>query len=225
MAWIYFVTLATPVGAAATADASPALRVAYALGKIVQFLFPLVYLGCTAREALWPRPPRFAGLASGLAFGAAVAVAILVLYFGILRETLLEMGLETQVRAKLEEFGAATPSRFFAFAAFISVVHSFLEEYYWRWFVFRRLRLVCPMAAAMAISSLAFMAHHVIVLDVYLPGHFLTAVAPFSLAIAVGGGFWAWLYARTDSIGAAWLSHFIIDAAIMVIGFDVLRMR
>ena len=223
MAWIYFVALASPAGTAPAADASPALRVAYAVGKLVQFSFPLVYLYFAAPHSLRVRQPRFGGLMLGLGFGTLVAAAMLLLYFGILRETLIEIGLERQVRSKLEEFGAATPHRFLGFAVYISVVHSLLEEYYWRWFVFRRLRLLCPLAPAMAISSLAFMAHHVIVLDVYLPGHFLTAVVPFSLAIAAGGAFWAWLYSRTDSLGAAWLSHLMIDAGIMVIGFDLLR--
>lgn len=224
MAWIYFVALAANTGESSSSAASPALRGAYALGKLVQFSFPLVYLYFAAPHSWSVRPPRFGGLMLGLGFGALVAAAMLLLYFGLLRETLIEMGLEREVRSKLEEFGAATPYRFLGFAAYISIVHSLLEEYYWRWFVFRRLGSLCGLAPAMAISSLAFMAHHVIVLDVYLPGHFLTAVVPFSLAIAAGGAFWSWLYARTDSLVAVWLSHVIIDAGIMVIGFDLLRM-
>jgi CAAX protease family protein len=98
-----------------------------------------------------------------------------------------------------------------------------LEEYYWRWFVFGRLRRHLAFAPAAALSSLAFMSHHVIVLSVYLPGYFWVAVVPLSLCIAAGGCMWAWLYEQTRSIYAAWLSHLLIDAAIFAIGYDLLR--
>jgi uncharacterized protein len=74
----------------------------------------------------------------------------------------------------------------------------------------------------MVLSSLAFMGHHVVVLYVYLPGKFLTAVLPFSLAIAIGGAVWAFLYERSGSIWSPWLSHLIIDAGIFIIGWDLL---
>ncbi len=222
MAWVYFVELAAPAEPALEIDTGSALRLAYALGKLAQFSLPVVFMYFAAPGSLRIGRPRFGGLAFGLAFGAAVAFAILLLYFGVLRELLNAMGLESQVRAKLHDFGADTPIRFLGLAAFIAVVHSFMEEYYWRWFVFQRLRAFCSYVPALIVSSLAFMAHHVIVLNVYLPGHFVSAVVPFSLAIAVGGAFWAWLFARTESLGAVWLSHLMVDVAIMAIGFDVL---
>ena len=64
----------------------------------------------------------------------------------------------------MAEFGMGTPARYVALAAFLAVAHSLLEEYYWRWFVYGRLRRYVPMAVAMAVSGLAFMGHHVIVL-------------------------------------------------------------
>lgn len=222
MAYAYFVLLAPPATGETLPEPSLGLRLAYAAGKVVQFSFPIAYLAFCAPGRLQRKPPRLTGWLLGLAFGLATAGAMLLLYFGVLREPLIDIGLQTQVRAKLEAFGAATPANFFAFAAFISVVHSLMEEYYWRWFVFRQLRQHWPFALSALVSSLAFMGHHVVVLDVYLPRHFLTAVVPLSLGIAVGGGFWAWLYERTGSLVAVWWSHVIIDAAIMAIGYDLL---
>jgi membrane protease YdiL (CAAX protease family) len=124
---------------------------------------------------------------------------------------------------KLHGLGAETLGRFVLLAAFISLAHSFLEEYYWRWFVFGRLRQYMPLGAAMAVSSLAFMAHHVIVLSVYLPGgwRFWAGVVPFSLCAAGGGVAWAWMFHRTRSIYGPWLSHLIVDAALMALGYDM----
>jgi membrane protease YdiL (CAAX protease family) len=65
------------------------------------------------------------------------------------------------------------------------------------------------------------MAHHVVVLAVYFPGRFFTAALPLSLGIAIGGMFWCWLYERTGSIIATWVSHFLIDGAIMIVGYDL----
>jgi len=76
---------------------------------------------------------------------------------------------------------------------------------------------------ALVLASLGFMAHHVIVLAVYFPGmtKFFTLALPFSLGVAIGGGVWCYVYQRSGSLLATWLSHFLIDAAIMVIGYDL----
>ena len=67
------------------------------------------------------------------------------------------------------------------------------------------------------------MAHHVIVLAVLFPGiwQFFTLALPLSLCVGVGGAVWCWLYQRTGSLYAPWISHMLIDAAIMFIGYDM----
>jgi membrane protease YdiL (CAAX protease family) len=219
MAWTYFIALAQPVG---RGEANPAIQAAYGLGKVAQFAFPIVYLGLFEPGSLRLRWPSARGLALGVGFGLLVGAAMIVAYRYLLADWLIEMGTREQVRAKVEEFGAGSPFGFAVLALFIAGIHSFLEEYYWRWFVFGRLRRLIPMGAAIVFSSLAFMAHHVVVLHVYLPGHFLSAAVPFSLAVAVGGAVWAWLYDRTGSLVAPWVSHLLVDAAIMAVGYDLL---
>jgi membrane protease YdiL (CAAX protease family) len=68
------------------------------------------------------------------------------------------------------------------------------------------------------------MSHHVIVLAVYMPGTraFVTKVVPLSLGVAVGGALWAWLYQRTGSIYAPWVSHVLSDVGIMAVGYAML---
>ncbi len=44
-----------------------------------------------------------------------------------------------EANAKLREMGIQSVPVFFGLALFYSLIHSGLEEYYWRWFVFRRL--------------------------------------------------------------------------------------
>lgn len=166
--------------------------------------------------------PHFRTLKPGLLFGLAVAAVMLGAYFGGLRGSSLLRNTPARLQQKLHEVGMDTPARYAVLAVFIVAAHSLLEEYYWRWFVFGGLRQFLSVAPAMVLSSLAFMAHHVVVLYVYLPGQLWSAVLPFALAIAVGGAVWAWLYDRGGSLWAPWLSHLLVDAAIFAIGWDLL---
>ena len=43
----------------------------------------------------------------------------------------------------------------------------------------------------------------------------------FSVAVAVGGVVWAWIYQRSGSLYGPWMSHLLIDAAIFLIGYDL----
>lgn len=220
MAWIYFVALAN--SAEDSRDPNLALQLAYFGSKVLQFAFPVVWIGLVERRWIRPAPASLRGVSFGLGFGLLVGLALLALYYGVLRHSPILGETPAKLRAKLVEFNAATPARFLLFAGFLAGIHSLLEEYYWRWFVFGGLKRLVPLALAIALSSLAFMAHHVVVLNVYLPDRFLQATLPFSLCIAVGGAVWAWLYHRTGSIYAPWLSHLCVDVAIMIVGYDLL---
>ena len=115
-----------------------------------------------------------------------------------------------------------TPIRFIAQGVFYALIHSFLEEYYWRWFVFGQLRKLVRLYAAVIISSLGFMAHHVILLDTFF-GLSSPLTWFFSFSIAFGGAVWALMYHRTGSLYAVWLSHLLVDAAIFIVGYDILQ--
>jgi membrane protease YdiL (CAAX protease family) len=221
-AMIYFIGLASQPYVYRVAGPNIWLQSFYAGSKVIQFALPVLWLAACQPERLRIQKPTFGGLGWGLGFGLLIAGAILLAYFGFLRGTSLLHQTPEQLRAKVEDFGADTPLRFVLLCSFISLIHSFLEEYYWRWFVFGELRRLVSVGAAILLSSLTFMAHHVVVLFVYFPRHFWTGAVPFSLAIAVGGAYWAWLYHRSASIYSTWISHLLIDAAIMAVGFDLL---
>ena len=216
MAWLYFVVLADVDG-----GANRALPIAFGLGKAVQALLPIAYVAWFERDRLQPHRPAAQGLALGALFGVIVAASILALYGLWLKHSLLLGNTPRQVLAKVREFGVATPNGFLAMGLFIGLLHSLFEEYYWRWFVFGTLRRHVRVATAIMLSGLGFTLHHVVILGVYFPGRFWSLAMPFSLCVGVGGGVWAWIYHRSGSLYAAWLSHALIDAAIMLVGFDM----
>jgi membrane protease YdiL (CAAX protease family) len=83
------------------------------------------------------------------------------------------------------------------------------------------MRRFLSLSAAIVLSSVAFMLHHIIILGTYL-GYTEPATWIFSVGVAIGGDYWAWLYERKDNIWAPWLSHALIDAAIFLIGYDMI---
>jgi membrane protease YdiL (CAAX protease family) len=216
IAWAEF--LAPPVP-----EAGPnlATQIAYYTGKVVQFAFPVLCLWFFDRRLPRPAAPRFRGMAWGLAFGLVVGLGILALYFGFLRDTTLFAKSAENIHAKLAEFGLDSPGGFAVFAFFIAVLHSLLEEYYWRWFVCGRLRALGSSPWAIALSSLGFMVPHVFALSTFLGADHVFALAVFTLCVGVGGAAWAWLYLRSDSLYAPWLSHLLVDAALFVVGYDL----
>jgi uncharacterized protein len=72
--------------------------------------------------------------------------------------------------------------------------------------------------AAIVVSSLGFMGHHVIVLERYLPSPWWMLA---SMSVAIGGGIWAWLYESSGSLLGSWVSHLLIDAALFTIGYEM----
>jgi membrane protease YdiL (CAAX protease family) len=219
-AWVYFVSL-NP-GVAADSSANRAMQIAIAACKVVQFSLPVAWLAVADRASLRCPPLSCRGVVIGVAFGLAVAAVACGLYLGWLGETELFRSARARLWAKVSGFGLTTPAGYLALAGFIALAHSLLEEYYWRWFVYGRLRHHTLPAAAAVLSGLAFMGHHVLVLNVFFPGWFWSAVVPLSACIALGGMAWAWLYERSGSLLGPWLSHAIVDLALMAIGYDIL---
>lgn len=203
-------------------DRAPLTRYLFLFGKLAQFVTPLLFVALTEPHRLRLTRPSGSGMLAGLLFGLVVAAGAFALYFGFLRGGEILGDTAAKMRAWLDKFGFNSVGGFLTFALAISIPHSFLEEYYWRWFVFGYLRRSMPWPAAAAVSGLAFMSHHVLVLAYYVPGHFWSGVVPFSLCVAFGGFAWAWLFQRTGNLYAPWISHLLVDAAIMAIGWDMM---
>ena len=164
---------------------------------------------------------NFKGIGVGIIFSIAGSVGVVGVYLLLRTYSQAIPEAVPKLLRKVQEFGLETPAVFILFMAFLSIIHSFLEEYYWRWFVFGRLTRQIAWIWAACLSSLAFMAFHVIDLSVYFPGRFWQAAVPLGACVGVGGGFWCWLYHRSGSIVAPWISHLMIDVAIMAVGYGM----
>ncbi len=209
--WVYFIALAD---AAAQGAAS-------AIGKGVQFSLPVVWVFWICRQKPQWRWPEMTDLLLGFASGTAIALAMAGLYFFWMRHEPLFITAIEPIRNKVTGFGIDALWKYLALTVFYALVHSLLEEYYWRWFVFAQLRKLIPLTPAIVISSIAFAAHHVLVLGHYF-GYMSVLTWLFSLGVAIGGVIWAWQFERTGRLWGIWLSHLLVDAAIFLIGLHLI---
>lgn len=215
--WLYFIQLSGTGWA----------MHAYAVTKVIQFAFPAIWV--FGREGLRPPLPRSGkgrpqvgvrGLLFSLLSGLSIVAVLLLSWRAVLAASPAFERAPAAVAEKVASFGIDSAAKFLLLAAFYSVIHSFLEEYYWRWFVFGRLRRRLPFAAAAVVSALAFTSHHVLVVGHFL-GSFGVLTFAVSLVVTAAGLLWAWLYHRTGHLGGPWLSHALADAGLMWIGYQM----
>ena len=214
LTWLYFIRLA---GAPAGVQ-----QAVYAVGKTIQFALPAVFVGLILRRRIVLHRPGGRGATEGLVSGLIICALAAAIFWLMGRlEPGLVADLSSQVAAKVEGLGIATGPRYLAVAVFYSLVHSGLEEYYWRWFVYGQMRRFLRTRQAILIAALGFMAHHLILIGFYT-GWGWPMGAPFAIAIAMAGAYWAWLYERSGSLVGPWISHLLVDVAIFAIGWRLL---
>ncbi len=196
-------------------DASDSVRGAvYFSSKLLVNAIPLIWIFGVKRERFAPSLPKRGALAWGLGTGVFIGVFILAFYELVLAG---RMDSDT-LRAKVAAYGVV--DHFFLFAPFLCVVNAGLEEYYWRWFVHGELRKTMRTMPAAVLSALGFTLHHIVVLSAYVPGVVLIVV--LNAGVFAGGVIWAVLYEKRGSIYAPWLSHMVVDAAVMMVAYDLL---
>lgn len=195
-------------------------RAAYTATKLFTLIYPLVFLRFIDTSALSfgsraGFPSRRAVVTTGLVSGALIAGLGALLMLSPLGD--MVHGGAGAVNARADGLGFR--DHFVAYALFVCVVHSGIEELYWRFFVYGNLRALCPRWAAHAIAGVAFAAHHLVVtLQFFDPG-----LAVFMAAsVAIGGVLWSWMYERQGTLLGSWLSHFCVDALLMTVGYQIL---
>lgn len=193
----------------------------YALAKGWLLLLPLLWTLCIDR-----RPPlsviktskssHQVGMVIGAALGLVIALAV-VLIFLLLHKTIGIDAMTLKHVASTAGFG--TPISFLLLGLYLSLINALLEEYVWRWFTYRAAASIFSQAAAVPLSALFFTFHHIVVLAAYFP-LWLTFIC--STGVFIGGCTWSYCFARFHSLWPGYLSHVIVDVAIMYVGWQLL---
>ena len=224
MTWLYFFILA---------GQGTLTRNIYFASKVLTGLLPLAWFLWlryrSMRDANLQHMPKVIrrheiSFRLGLDFGLFTVAMILVAYYVFLKDTGLLTQTGTIIQSKLNDAGISSGLAFLIMALFLSILHSAFEEYYWRWFVFGRLRTAMPWLWAALISSAGFMLHHILVLWAFLPGEYgWILILLFSFAIGFGGFIWCCIYQYTGSLLGAWIAHLCADFAIMWCGWVIIN--
>lgn len=197
----------------------------YALAKVWLLAMPILWTITIERRPMARRvafrqmsPSRLpAGMPTGVVLGVAISIGILVGYFAI---EWFFGGIDgSRLKEVATTSGFGTPLSFVLLGAYLSFVNSLLEEYVWRWFVFRACASMMLPVPAVVLSALFFTLHHIVVLAAYFPA-WLAAIG--SLGVFIGGCAWSWCYLRFGSVWPGYVGHVIVDVAILAIGWRLL---
>lgn len=185
----------------------------WAASKVGLLLIPLLWHRLIDRQPL-PRPRwNGRGWPMGLATGLAIALAIVGGYMLLGRQLIdVDPVLDRAAEARLDVLW-----RYALLVAYSSFINALIEEYAWRWFVFRQCHALLRGRgiAAVALAGLLFTLHHILALAAYFDP---TVTALCSLGVFIGGVTWSWLYLRCGSIWPAYLSHVLADLALFAVG-------
>ena len=153
------------------------------------------------------------GITAALVLGIAIYAFILTAYF-LLRGVLDFSGVATS----LSQNAGVTGDNFIFVALYISLINSALEEFFFRGFVFRRLRRNGALPAYL-FSSGAFALYHIAMMI----GWFSVPLTVLILiGLVVGGVIFNALNERFGTLYVSWAVHMFANFAINTIGFILL---
>ncbi len=190
-------------------------KVLYGLCKVWLVALPIVWFLLIERGKFSLSPLRKGGLMAGLGTGVAIAAVILVFYALVGREWI---DAET-FRSSLSDAHFDNKTFYLGAAVYVVLINAAIEEYVWRWFVFRQCERLMPGFLAVLLSAALFTIHHVVSLRAYV-GWDVTLVS--CLGLLIGATVWSTLYWRYRSIWPGYLSHIFADIAVYVIGWQLL---
>ena len=208
---------------AATLGMAARLYVPNAIG---QGLFVFTRIGMIVLPVVWWRrvnrgqiqvsgPTRregWAGLGLGLVMMAVMAIA-----YGTIGRSWIAPEI---VRNTADSVGLLNPALYVLSALYFTFINAFLEEYIWRWFVYRNCTVWVSGVGAIALSALLFTLHHTIALIAYTQN--LAIVVIGSLGVFLAGAAWSTVYLAYQSLWVCTISHVLADAAIALIGWQIL---
>ncbi len=197
-------------------------KILYATVKVFTVVWPIIaikLIGVHRWQSDHGDPKRHLralplGLLTGVVIGGSI---VAVLSVGPLHEYVTQM--TPRLRDRLEFFGIHTPLTYLAWCVFLAGLHSLIEEFFWRWFVFDTLRTLVSRPMAYLLAGFSFALHHYVICWEYVSP---VGAIVFGTCVGVGGLIWCWMVERQGTLAGAWLSHALVDAAIFIVGYRLL---
>ena len=158
--------------------------------------------------------PKKKGLMTAIALGVGIYVVILGGYF--LVSPFFDF---SQIAGALTDNAGVTKDNFLYVSLYISFANSFLEEFFFRGYVFTNLKQHSGRRLAYIFSAIAFSLYHVaMMIGWFSPALFLLVM----VGLVIGGMIFNWLNEKLDTIYCSWMTHMFANFAINTIGFMLL---
>ena len=189
-------------------------QIFYGFSRIFLITLPFVWIVLIDKKKFSFVKFKKNGLWTGSFVGLAIGAGIVVVYFAFLRDVLDF----SQVKMKAEQLKFSN-QYFILFAIFLTFFNSSIEEYYWRWFGFTKMKNILPKSSVYLLNAVGFATHHVILMLVFFE---IGVGIILGVGVFVGGLIFSYLFDRFESTFPGWITHLLIDAALMIIGYDIL---
>ncbi len=183
--------------------------------QIWLLIFPIAWLFWIEHKPLKISSPKKRDWIIGITLGLLMLVVILAIYFFIAKYWIDV----DYIREKVKTIGFVNPFIFQIAGAYLIFVNSFIEEYFWRWFVFRRCRELINGKKSVFLTAFLFTLHHIFVLAAYTDWRM---VLLGSLAVFTAGALWSAYYRRYKSIWGSYFSHALVVLALYIIAWQIL---
>lgn len=149
----------------------------------------------------------------GLIFGVCSFAIIITAYY-ILRNyiDLNSIMLELQSKSKI------TPANFIFVGMYITFGNSFLEEYFFRRFIFLNLYELNSKKIAYIYSSLLFALYHIVIFKTWFN---IWLIVLSMIGLFTIGVIFNWLDTKSQNFINSWIVHIFADIAIVLIGLKM----
>lgn len=121
----------------------------------------------------------------------------------------------------LKAGGSVNEDNFIAIAIYITLINSFLEEFFFRGFTFLNLKKFAPRKIAYIFSSLLFAIYHVAMMWNWFSIWLFLLILMF---LAIGGMIFNYLCEKYDNIYMSWIVHMFANLSINTIGLMLLNL-
>lgn len=188
------------------------------IAKLILFIgIPYIYLKLvkksSVKDGLNLRRFETSTLKLGLILGAVSFAVIIGVYF-VLRGYIDFSGIVQELQFKSK----VTPSNFIFVGLYITFGNSFLEEFFFRGFIFLNLFNQGSKKLAYIYSSVLFSVYHIAIFKTWF-NPLLIGLTLFGL-ISIGIIF-DWLDNKTESFINSWIVHALADSAVIIIGMKM----
>lgn len=146
----------------------------------------------------------------GLFFGVGSFIIIFITYY--LLQNIIDFG---SIVDELQHKSKITPTNFTVVGLYITFGNSFLEEFFFRGFIFLNLYQLRLKKTAYVYSSLLFAFYHIAIFKTWF-NIWLIGLALIGLIVI--GFIFNWLNTKSKNFLNSWIVHILADSAIILIG-------